>query len=245
MSILDQIRKMKKEGLSEQEISNNLQEYGVSPKAIIDAFDQSKIKDAVEGEENEINETSQQEFLPPQPSSQETYAPSQHYTSSAHEISSNYQPETNPQEQYYSPQKPVYSQEETGEYFPQEESTENYASGGISADNTIEIAEQIFEEYSKKIEKQLDNLKEFSMLAGAKLSNFEERIKKIESIIDNLQIKILEKIGSYGGGLDSIKKEMTMMQNSFSKMVPELAKKQIYNEKTTNNKPTKKVFKKK
>ena len=34
-----------------------------------------------------------------------------------------------------------------------------------------------------------------------------------------MQIAILEKVGSYGQNLDSIKKEMSMMQDSFTKMV--------------------------
>ncbi|HLD38409.1 MAG TPA: hypothetical protein VJA20_03135, partial [Candidatus Nanoarchaeia archaeon] len=71
---------------------------------------------------------------------------------------------------------------------------------------------------------QISNFREFSAISETKFSNFENRLKKIESIIENLQIKILEKIGSYGQGLESIKKEMTMMQDSFSKTLPILAK---------------------
>jgi hypothetical protein len=52
-----------------------------------------------------------------------------------------------------------------------------------------------------------------------KMENLSERVKKIENIIDKLQIAILEKIGSYGGNLESIKKEMSMMQDSFSKVI--------------------------
>jgi hypothetical protein len=37
-----------------------------------------------------------------------------------------------------------------------------------------------------------------------------------------LQIAILERIGSYGKNLESIKSEMEMMQNSFEKIVPKL-----------------------
>jgi len=46
-----------------------------------------------------------------------------------------------------------------------------------------------------------------------------ERLKKIETTMDKLQIAILEKVGSYGQNLDGIRKEMSMMQDSFSKMV--------------------------
>ena len=43
-------------------------------------------------------------------------------------------------------------------------------------------------------------------------------MKRIESIIDKLQSSILEKVGSYGSNLDSIKKEMSMMQDSFGRI---------------------------
>ena len=100
----------------------------------------------------------------------------------------------------------------------------------------MEIAEQVFEEKIKNIRKEMDSLREFATLAGAKISDFGERIKKIESIIDTLQIKILEKIGSYGQGLDTIKKEMNMMQDTFTKMVPDLAKRQLASEKPISKK---------
>jgi len=47
-------------------------------------------------------------------------------------------------------------------------------------------------------------------------------------LIETLQIKILEKIGSYGQSIESVKKEMNMMQDSFAKMVPDIAKKSLW-----------------
>ena len=112
--------------------------------------------------------------------------------------------------------------QETESYSPQEGYTENQ--GGFGTDTIIEIAEQVFEEKIKKLSQQISNFREFSAISETKFSNFENRLKKIESIIETLQIKILEKVGSYGEGLESIKKEMTMMQDSFSKTLPILAK---------------------
>ncbi|MEK6817614.1 MAG: hypothetical protein AABX80_02325 [Nanoarchaeota archaeon] len=199
MGALDQIRQMKREGFSEQEISDRLQEQGISPNSITDAFSQARIKDVVEGE----NEMQENDFPPERaPGEPETYAP---------------------QAQYYPPQEPYYSQpQETESYSPQEGYGESQ--GGFGTDTIIEIAEQVFEEKIKKLSQQISNFKEFSAIAETKFSNYENRLKRIESIIENLQIKILEKIGSYGNGLESIKKEMSMMQDSFSKTLPMLAK---------------------
>ncbi|GAH68803.1 unnamed protein product [marine sediment metagenome] len=47
MGALDEVTQMKNQGVPENEIINKLQEQGVSPKAINDAMDQFKIKDAV------------------------------------------------------------------------------------------------------------------------------------------------------------------------------------------------------
>ena len=204
MGALDQIRQMRQEGFSEQDISDSLQEQGISPNSITDAFSQARIKDVVEGE-NEMHENDFPETPSPF-STPETYAPQEM-----------------PQDQYYSPQESPYLQpQETESYSPQEGYTENQ--GGFGTDTIIEIAEQVFEEKIKKLSQQISNFREFSAISETKFSNFENRLKKIESIIENLQIKILEKIGSYGQGLESIKKEMTMMQDSFSKTLPILAK---------------------
>ena len=212
MGTLDQIRQMKQEGFSEQEISDSLQEQGISPNSITDAFSQARIKDVVEGE----NEMQENDFTTGEiPLGPETPSP--------FSTPETYAPQEMPQDQYYSPQESPYLQpQETESYSPQEGYTGDQ--GGFGTDTIIEIAEQVFEEKIKKLSQQISNFREFSAISETKFSNFENRLKKIESIIENLQIKILEKIGSYGQGLESIKKEMTMMQDSFSKTLPILAK---------------------
>ena len=220
MGALDQVKQMKQMGLSEQEISNRLFEQGITPKAITDAFSQAKIKEAVEGENDFTSgEGSPESSLGEIPLGPETPSPF-----SSPEI---YAPQEMPPAQYYPPQESSYPQpQETEAYYPQEgygQESENYDKG-FGTDTIIEIAEQVFEEKVKKLSLQISNFKEFSAIAETKFSNFENRLKKVESIIENLQIKILEKIGSYGQGLESIKKEMNMMQDSFSKTLPILVK---------------------
>ena len=83
----------------------------------------------------------------------------------------------------------------------------------------MEMAEQVFSEKIKKFQKVLDATSEAAILLQTKFDNISERLKKIEGTIDRLQIAILEKVGSYGQNLENIKKEMGMMQDSFSKMV--------------------------
>lgn len=101
-------------------------------------------------------------------------------------------------------------------YPSQDTGSSNY---GVDTNTIMEIAEKTFEEKIKKFEKQSSELNEFKTLSQTKIENISERLKRIETMFDQLQIKILEKIGTYGENLDSIKKEMSMMGDSFQKMV--------------------------
>ena len=99
MGTLDQIRQMKQEGFSEQEISDSLQEQGISPNSITDAFSQARIKDVVEGE----NEMQENDFTPGEiPLGPETPSP--------FSTPETYAPQEMPQDQYYSPQESPYLQ---------------------------------------------------------------------------------------------------------------------------------------
>ncbi|MCW8965690.1 MAG: hypothetical protein OQK82_03250, partial [Candidatus Pacearchaeota archaeon] len=138
-----------------------------------------------------------------------------------------YQGQDNYQNQNYAQQG--YAPQE--EYYPQQGYDQggydqNYgAQGGFDSSTIIEITEQVILEKTKKINDQLEDLNEFKALHKNKLENIDERLKKIESTIDKLQITILEKIGSYGQNLGEIKKEMNMMQDSFGKVVNDIADK--------------------
>ncbi len=127
------------------------------------------------------------------------------------------------------------------EYYPQEQYDTGYGYDYASmtdTDTMIEIAEQVFTEKMKKTLKQVDELTEFKTLAESKIENISDRLKRIESQIDNLQITILEKIGSYGRGIDTVKKEMKMVEDSFEKVMSGLSAEKTHkkSKKTTKRK---------
>ncbi|HTY44006.1 MAG TPA: hypothetical protein VMC80_02085 [Patescibacteria group bacterium] len=197
MSILDSVMQMKNQGVPDEEIISNLREQGFSPKEINDALSHSEIKAAV-SREQETEESI------PTPEGADVYTPQQ------------------AQETYSQPQEQVQ------EYYPQE----NYYSQGnqqtgMSSDTIVEISEQVFEEKSKKMKKSMDELNEFKTISQTKIDNALDRIKRIEAVMDKLQISILEKIGSYGSNLEEIKKEMSMMQDSFGKMVGKAVERKV------------------
>lgn len=215
MAILEQVIRMKGQGISDGDIINELSQQGVSPREINDALRQAQIKYAVsnteDGEEMQPSIMPEEEIPSPEgfnnggtysprvyeTQQQEQYAPQETYPPQEYQPSEQY-----PQEKYYQP----------GGY-------EQYAPVGIDTDTIMEIADQVFSDRIKKIQKQVEGTTESSALLQTKMENVSERLKKIEAIIDKLQIVILEKVGSYGKNLEGIKKEMSMMQDSFTKMI--------------------------
>ena len=200
MGVLDQVTQMKSQGNSDEDIISKLQQQGVSPREINDALGQSQIKSAVsdsntpEGMEPSVLQQSG-DLQIQEMSGQDLYAPQP--------LQAEMQPQYAPQQEYY----------QEGGY------EGGYAPEGLDTETMIEVAEQVFSEKIKKLQKQVGDNNEFKTLAQTKLDNLTERVKKMESIIDKLQIAILDKVGSYGKNLEGIKKEMSMMQDSFGKMV--------------------------
>jgi len=228
MATLEKVMNMKKQGVSEREIIQNLQEEGISPKEISDALAQSQIKQAVS---SEVPEQDMQPSMM-QDSSQEAPAPTN--PGAQAEM---YQPQSpqqnNPADynaQQYAPQE-NYNEE----YYPQQEGAQNtYTESNV--DNMIEIAEQVFSEKVKKMQKQFSELIEFKTIYEAKTQDILERLKRMEKMFDQMQISVINKVGSYGKGLDTLKKEIEMVEDSFSKIAEKKVHKKTTHKKTHSKK---------
>jgi hypothetical protein len=207
MGVLEQITQMKSQGVADEEIITKLQEQGISPKAINDALSQAQIKNAVSSGAGEMQPPITDQ-APPAPQNPVGYVPKTQEISDPSQMSEEGQ-------EMYTP-SPQESSQPQGFY--QQESYDDYSGTG-GADATIEIAEQVFSEKMKSVQKKLGDINEFKTLTQTKVDDIANRLKRIETTIDKLQIAILEKVGSYGSDLGSIKKEMAMMQDSFGKVV--------------------------
>jgi len=217
MGLLDRITQMKGQGMQDSQIIQELQESGVPPKDINEALSQAQIKRAVAAPVDQSMEASILNH-PGEEMEEEYQQPMQEYNQ--------------PQVPVYSPQEQAYPSEYGQQEYQQQGYAEGYGAeaqqysqGYAAADSStlMEIAEQVFVEKIKKIQSQVDSLTEFKSISQTKLTLMEERLKRIESVLDQLQMSILEKVGSYGQNLSSIKKEMSMMQDSFGKVVNEAA----------------------
>lgn len=215
MGVLEKITKMRNEGRSDEEIVSDLKQQGTSPKEINEGLNQAQIKNAVsdisDGEANNSSygESSQQNsYIPtPNPNSPRTQEVSdQEYGNQNYDY-----PQQSSQEEYY-PQQGYenYDYNTQGGYG-------SPSSAMTSTDTMVEIAEQVFSEKIENMTKKVEDIEEFKTLAQTRLEHLMDRVRRIENLMDKLQAAILEKIGSYGNNLESIKKEMSMMQNSFSK----------------------------
>ena len=211
MTVLEKVLELKKEGIPEIETIAKLKNEGISPMEINDAINQSKIKEAVSGEQ----ENSTKGMVPSimeqgeEKTKEETYTPSP--AQSSEENYQDYAYQENQETENYPPQSEEYYEEDP-QGVSQEEGIE------IDSETMIEVAEQVFSEKIKKIEEDLRNLKEFKIIASPNLKDLEERIKRIEKNFDKMQIAILERVGSFGRNVNSLKKEIGMVEDSFEKM---------------------------
>jgi hypothetical protein len=227
MGILEQVTNLKKQGIPDEKIVNDLSQQGISPNEISNALKQAEIKNAVSGygqdEEMYPSIMPPEETPVPEP---QAYEPQENY----------YQPqeETYAPQENYIPQTQQYSQTQE-QYLPQEQTYSNYQQNS-SADLIMEIADQVASEKIKKTQKLAESSSEATILLQNKFENLSNRLKKIETIIDKLQIAILEKVGSYGQNLENIKKEMSMMQDSFSKMISSPKQKEETHKKSSKKK---------
>ena len=240
MSVLDQVMDLKSQGVSDYEISRRLQEQGIPPGEIMDALGRAQIKSAVNdmgagtdgmqpsilGPEEEPERLplegleggtlSDEDLTPPVPGGYQGQMMPRHVTQ---EVSNEYnQNEMYAPQEVYSPRPQLQVPQEGYEYAQYAPSI-----NAGDTDTLIEVAEQVFFEKNKPIQKKVDEMNEFRALMQTKVDNMSDRLRRIETIIDRLQASILEKIGSYGQGLETVRKEMGMMQESFGKVVNKFA----------------------
>ena len=236
MGALEQVTQMRNRGRTDEEIISELRKQKISPKEINDALNHEQIRKAVfdtQGQEDPGT-------LPPPMPTQDQRAMQMNqspefsegeYTQDGDQgnFSNNqenqgydngpYPPQNQPapqqsQEYYQQPQGGGSGQQGYDQAY---QGYDQYAPGAGNSDTMVEISEQVFEEKSREMSKKLDTLEEFKNLSQSKLDQLNERLKRIESVIDRLQASILERIGSYGRDIGGIKKEMSMMQDTFAR----------------------------
>ena len=254
MAIIEKIKQMQAQGMSEEAITRSLQEQGHTPNEIYEGISQSKIKSAISAEEPSQPTTPMQrgnyqssskmqpsiiesQQAPPQPT-----APMQgQYKTQLPQQYQNQKQVSAPvygdyQEGYSTPQYQEQEYPDQGQYYGQdyatgyEQNQEGYGdyggySQGISPELVNEIAEQVVAEKVSDMINTITNLVEFKTKIEAKIENINTRLERAETGLDQLQSAVIKKVGSYVQNVQDIKTEMRLMQNSFSKALPGIAQK--------------------
>ena len=229
MANLDKIIKMQGDGLTDLQIIEVLRNEGISPREITNLLSQARIKAVVKNEENMEVEYPEhpkmQKSIMPREESEENFSQTQgtredisqeYQEKTPDEIPSSYNSSTEP-EQYdqnagYQDYPATGENQEYSEYIPQNADIETIS----------DIAEQIIEEKTEKLKKQISSLSSFKEDIGMKVETINERLDKLEKNFSDLQIAIIGKIGDYGKDINDISKEMKMTQTSFAKVIDPL-----------------------
>jgi len=220
MATLDKVMELQKQGISDTEISAQLQNEGIAPMEINDSLNQAKIKNAVSpptetaqapGQEMQASiMPNQAEQLaaqaPTQPMTQEIPAPTGQ--APGPEI---YPPQAapgQPQDNYYQETPQAYPEQDY--YAPQ---------NGMDTETISEIAEQVATEKLNEFKKKTGDLVSFRNTTQDKIEDIDDRLKRIESTIDKLQQSIIEKIGEFGESNAMVHKDLDNLHGTVSKLM--------------------------
>lgn len=209
MGTIDEIKQMKREGRTDQEIANLLKQRGLSSSEIANSISQAQIKEAVYGG-SEQNYDSNQYQIPEAPSPNSDQYPQQDYSGMT--------PSMMVQEQPAPEMQPEINQDYNSGYSDYQQYSQNYQpyqQQALSADTMSEIAEQVVSEKINQMTKKVDKLVESKNQFETKIENLTERLQRIEKIIDKLQLSILQKVGDYIGDVSDLKKELIETQKTF------------------------------
>ncbi|MDP2925814.1 MAG: hypothetical protein Q8N99_05575 [Nanoarchaeota archaeon] len=204
MATLEKVMQLKSQGYADSQIIDILKEEGVSPREINELLSQAKIKDALDNNPEEeliTDESSMRQSIMPSEGMPQRY---NNYPEPAQE----------------------YVPEEQGEYYQDPPGQESYPvyspQGGSDVETINEVCEQIIEEKTEPIKKDLINLKRFKEESSFQIEKMNERLTKIETTIDDLQMALLRKVGIYGEDIKNLAQEMYATQESFSKLIDPL-----------------------
>ena len=206
MAVLERVMQMNQQGYSESQIINTLRQEGISPKEIYDALTQSKIKSELSQEPQEEYETG--EMKPSMIQQEQGSYPLEGY--SQEEYPAQAQQGYQDQFQEY-PTQPRQGYQQYQEYQP--------PSAPTDIETINEIAEQLIEEKTSEIKKQISFFKNATEETKAELERINKKLDKLETSYNELQIAIIRKIGEYGENIKNIATEMHETQGSFSKIL--------------------------
>jgi len=230
MVTLDKVMEMQKKGLSDADISTQLQNEGVSPAEINDSLNQAKVKNAISPPEGTPQAPSQemQSSIMPTSAAQEAATPPQPLTQEIPAQTPLGQPQApiTPAPEVYPPQGQGYAEQPQDDYYPQTPQAygqDYYApQQGVDTETISEIAEQVVTEKLDDYKKKVGDIASFKNTTEDKVNDIDDRLKRIETTIDKLQQAIIGKIGEFGESSAMIHKDLDNLHGTVSKLMDPL-----------------------
>ncbi len=226
MAAIDDVRQLKGQGKTDQEIIAELQKRGIQEREIVNAISQSQIKEAVMAP-NSVQEELPEMPMPAGAAAQETYEsqpplPQDSFGSSQNSGSEEgeyygmqpsmiNQPVEQPTQEFVTegyPGEGVYGAENYPQYQPYQEA--------MSSDMITEISEQVVSERLAPLQDRIEKILDLRNVMESRMTGLNERLVRIEKIIDRLQVSILQKVGDYLTNVKDMKSELEETQKSFA-----------------------------
>ncbi len=211
----EEVQSMMQQGMTQQQIIENLKQRGSNDQEISMAISQAQIKGAVNSQSADSfpdqggAPEAGDNFAGMEPSISQQSAPA------TQQVEQNFD-QYNTQQNYSGYYDPNQAQMAGGGY----DSYQPYQ-GAMSPDIISEIAEQVTSEKMSQVRDRLEKVIDFRTTAETKIESLTKRIERIESILDRLQLSLLQKMGEYINDVHDIKTEMQETQKSFKKLAGE------------------------
>ncbi len=217
MGTLEEIKRMKDNNMSEEDIVESLQEKGVPKQEIYNALSQSQIKQAVSSPISQYDTVGGSPNQYPAP-----YATEEMSEMRPSLLATQEQEATSQEQEYIQAPEPAFT-------MPQSQYSQDYSQGyrqdysgyqqqSVSPDTITEIAEQALAEGISPLKDQVNKLIDSRNTLSIKLETLSSRMERIEKIIDRLQLSVLQKVGEYVNNVDEIKRELIETQKTFKSM---------------------------
>lgn len=195
-----QVITMRQQGLSNNQITQNLQTDGYELHEIFDAMTQADLKggmDKLPLEKGDNMQTLQPRGPPDMPQPRQ-FPPQQH-------------PQQSPPPQGYPSQMPIGPPEG----MPQARE-ENYS----TREHIEEVAEAIIDEKWNELIKSVEKIIEWKERTDSRMTQMEQMMKDLKSDFDKLHGAVLEKVGEYDKNLTEVGTEIKAMEKVFQKIIP-------------------------
>jgi DNA-binding transcriptional MerR regulator len=223
MELTKKIIELQNTGSTDEQIIQQLQNEGNSPKEIYDSLNQVQVKNAISPPPMNVQDQTPQNAL----EEMQEYPPANFNQNQTPEIENTQEqptqkiqapptPEQPPMQEYAQQQEDYYNQ--TPQAYSQDQNYP-YQQEYTSTETISEIAEQVVLEKFEDFEEKMSDLTNFKDLIESRVDDLNERLKKIEHSISTLNSAVIGKVGEVSQNNALIHKDIDNLHGTVSKLM--------------------------